>query len=260
MEIWMNPETQTFPELPQLSAEFPGTIWMDVTDRKKVVNRYWAALRVYLTGLLSRFPEYKAEVDDLLQDFIKDRILHPGWLEKADPNKGRFRDLLKSSLKNFVTGELRKREAAKRGGKAPTVPIEELEQEIPGPEPVSDSFDMAWLQMLLSETLKKMKEGCVASETTHIWKIFDVRVLRPALEGIEPPPYEELVAEFGLKSPAQATNALATGKRMFARHLSAVIAQYETGDKAVRAEIDSLRLFLDKLMPEQNKKKQIQPI
>ena len=117
------------------------------------------------------------------------------------------------------------------------IPLDELEQEIAGPEPVSDSFDMAWLQMLLSETLKKMKEGCVASETTHIWKIFDARVLRPALDGVEPPAYEDLIAEFGLKSPAQATNALATGKRMFARHLSAVIAQYETGDKAVRAEI-----------------------
>ena len=255
----MNRETQTFPELPQLSGEFPGTVWMDVTDRKKVVNRYWGALRVYLNGLLSRFPEYRTEADDLLQDFIKDRILHPGWLEKADPNKGRFRDLLKSSLKNFVTGELRKREATKRGGKMPTIPIEELEQEIPGPEPVSDSFDMAWLQMLLSETLKKMKEGCAVSDTTHIWRIFDARVLRPALDGVEPPAYEDLVNNFGLKSPAQATNALATGKRMFARHLRAVIAQYENGDKAVRAEIESLRLFLDKLLPDETKKRQNQP-
>jgi len=67
---------------------------------------------------------------------------------------------------------------------------------------------------------------------------------------VAPPPYEELVAQFGLKSPAQATNALATGKRMFARHLRAVIAQYENGDQAVRAEIDSLRLFLKGLLPE----------
>ena len=127
--------------------------------------------------------------------------------------------------------------------------MDELEQEIAGPEPVSDSFDMAWLQMLLSETLEKMKQGCAISENNHIWKIFEVRVLRPALEGVEAPPYEELVAQFNLRSPAQATNALATGKRMFARHLRAVIAQYETGDKAVRAEIESLRLFLGKLLP-----------
>jgi len=227
---------------------------MDVTDRKKVVNRYWAALRVYLAGLLSRFPEYKSEADDLLQDFIKDKILHPGWLEKADPSKGRFRDLLKSSFKNYVVGEMRKREAEKRGGKAPLIPLDELEQELPGPEPVSDSFDMAWLQMLLAETLEKMKQACASSDNSHIWRIFEVRVLRPALDGTEPPPYDQLVSEFGLRSPAQATNTLATGKRMFARHLRAVIAQYEAGDQAVRAEIESLRVFLAKLLPEETKK------
>ena len=252
----MKTETKTVPEATPSSAEFPGTIWMDVTDRKKVVNRYWAALRLYLAGLLSRYPEYRNEAEDLLQDFIKEKILHPGWLEKADPNKGRFRDLLKSSLKNFVAGEMRKRETTKRGGNMPVVSLDELEQEIPAPEPVSDSFDMAWLQMLLAETLERMKQGCSASENNHIWRIFDMRVLRPALQGVEPPPYETLVAEFGLRSPAQATNALATGKRMFARHLRAVIAQYETGDKAVRTEIESLRLFLDKLLPEESKKRQ----
>jgi len=255
----MNTRPQPVPEPPQMTGDFPVTVWMEVTDRKKVVNQYWAALKLYLAGLLARLPEYKTEADDLLQDFIKDKILRPGWLEKADPGKGRFRDLLKSSLKNFVTGEIRKREAGKRGGDSAVVPLDELEQDIPGPEPVSDSFDMAWLQMLLAETLEKMKKGCAASESNHIWKIFEVRVLRPALDGVEPPPYDQLIAEFGLKSPAQATNALATGKRMFARHLRAVIAQYENGDKAVRAEIESLRLFLDKLLPEPNRKNEGNP-
>ena len=249
----MSLDTQTFAEPSQIPGEFPGTVWMEVTDRKMVVNRYYGALRLYLAGLLSSFPQYRSEADDLLQDFIKDKILHPGWLEKADPNKGRFRDLLKSSLRNYVAGEVRKREATKRGGDQEVLALDELVQEIPGPEPVSSSFDLAWLQMLLAETLERMKQGCAVSQSEHIWRIFEVRVLRPALEGLAPPPYEELVAKFGLKWPAQATNALATGKRMFARHLRAVIAQYENGDQAVRAEIDSLRLFLDHLLPSQSK-------
>src|SRR5947208_3935229 len=136
----MSLDTQTFAEPSQIPGEFPGTVWMEVTDRKMVVNRYFGALRLYLAGLLSRFPEYRSEADDLLQDFIKDKILHPGWLEKADPNKGRFRDLLKSSLKNFVTGEMRKREAANRGGNQAVVGLDELEEEIAEPEPVSASF------------------------------------------------------------------------------------------------------------------------
>ncbi len=176
------------------------------------------------------------------------KILQPGWLELAKPNKGRFRDFLKSSLRHFLVGEIRKREADKRGGKNSVVALEDLEQELAGPEPVSDSFDLAWMQMLLSDTLDQMQNACAASENLRVWEIFQVRVVRPALEGTTPPPYEELVARFGFQSPAQATNALATGKRMFARHLRAVVAQYEAGDKAVRAEIDALPTFLEKML------------
>ncbi len=235
-------------EVPPATSEFPGTIWQEVTDQQKVVQNYWHALRIYLVCLLSRFPDYASEADDLLQDFIMKKILQPGWLELAKPNKGRFRDFLKSSLRHFLVGEIRKREAEKRGGKNSVVALEDLEQEIAGPEPVSDSFDLAWMQMLLSDTLDQMQKACAASENLRVWEIFQTRVVRPALEGTTPPPYEELVACFGFQSPAQATNALATGKRMFARHLRAVVAQYEAGDKAVRAEIDALRTFLEKML------------
>jgi len=43
-------------------------------------------------------------------------------------------------------------------------------------EPGSDSFDMAWLQMLLAETLERMKQWvAVPLRTNHIWRIFDMR-------------------------------------------------------------------------------------
>src|SRR6266581_8868860 len=138
----MSLDTQTSWALPQSSAEFPGTIWLDVTDRKKVIHKYWSALKIYLLCLLSRFPNYRGEADDLLQDFILKKILQPGWLENADPNKGRFRDFLKSSLRHFVVGEVRKRDAEKRGGKDGTLSLDDLELEIAGPESSSDSFDI----------------------------------------------------------------------------------------------------------------------
>jgi DNA-directed RNA polymerase specialized sigma24 family protein len=251
----MSLDTQIAQRLPSAGGDFPGTVWLEVTDRKQVIHKYFAALKVYLVCLLSRFPDQKGEADDLLQEFILKKILQPGWLENADPGKGRFRDFLKSSLRNFVVGEARAREADKRGGKNTALSLDDLEQEIAGPEPLSDSFDIAWLKMLLSSALEQMERSCAVSENSHIWKIFQSRVVQPALEGSDPLPYDQLVAQFGLKSPAQATNALATAKRMFARHLRAVVAQYETGDQAVRAEIDALRLFLDKLLPTSAKPK-----
>ncbi len=252
----VNSETQSPWPVAENAVEFPGTIWLDVTDRKKVIHRYLYPLKVYLAGLLSRFPDSRNEADDFLQDFITEKILQPGWLEKADPGKGKFRDFLKSSLRNSVVGEIRRREAEKRGGKTSSVPFEELEQEVAGPgEPCSDSFDLAWLQTVLAETLERMEKACEVSENQHLWRIFQARMVQPILEGTRAPAYEELVARFGFKSPAQATNALATAKRMFARHLRDVIAQYETGDQAIRAELDAFRVFLDKAGPASNQKK-----
>ena len=40
---------------------------------------------------------------------------------------------------------------------------------------------------------------------------------------------------------------LATAKRIFTRHLNAVIGEYEEGKRAVKAEIEDLRRFLSGL-------------
>src|SRR5215471_3927002 len=173
----MDPETHKLPDISESSADFPGTIWLQVTDRKKVIHQYRDALRVYLVCLLGRFPDHRDEADDLLQDFILKKILQPGWLEMANPSKGRFRDFLKSSLRHFVASELRKREAEKRGGKTRAIPLDDLDQEIPVPEPDANSFDLAWLQLLLNETLHQMEKSCAVANSSHVWKIFQVRML-----------------------------------------------------------------------------------
>ncbi len=58
---------------------------------------------------------------------------------------------------------------------------------------------------------------------------------------------KKLVARLGIISPADAQNMLATAKRIFTRHLDAVVAQYENGGSAVKAEIQELKQFLSRL-------------
>src|SRR5215468_10936751 len=127
----MSLDTQIIRSLPG-TGDFPGTVWVEVTDRKQVIHKYFGALKAYLACLLSRFPDQHGEMDDLLQEFILKKIMQPGWLENANPEKGRFRDFLKSSLRNFVVGEMRSREAAKRGGKNIALSLDDLEQEVAG--------------------------------------------------------------------------------------------------------------------------------
>ena len=77
-----------------------------------------------------------------------------------------------------------------------------------------------------------------------VWGVFDCRILKPLFEETAPLAYEELVARFGLQSPAQASNLLITAKRMFGRFLRSVIAEYSADEAEIEAEIEELKAVL----------------
>ena len=185
--------------------------------------------------------------DTLLQDFAEDKLLQEGWLRKADQSRGRFRDFLKTSLRNFVLNRLNLAEV-----KNPPISLEELEQELPEREAVSEEFDLAWAQTVLAETLRRMEADCNnpgedQPRRGYIWEMFRLRLLEPVFNDAPPPPYEMLIEQFGLKSPTDASNTLLSAKRIFKTHLSKVIQEYAGQDAATAAEIQALENFLGRL-------------
>jgi hypothetical protein len=235
------------------SSLWPVTDWSGVGCVAEVVGkdadrlnqlllRYQEPLKVYL---LSTFPSLKAQAGEILQNFSEDRLLKEGWLGKADPDRGRFRDFLKTSLKNFVHDHLRKHSNA-------PVSLDELGVDFPVPERSAELFDLGWVRTILAEVLKRMEADCKGPgkdqpRRTRIWEVFRLRLLQPAFEGSEPFGYEALVNQCGIVSPADAQNMLATAKRIFTRHLQAVVAEYEKEGAAVRLEIGELKQFLSGL-------------
>jgi hypothetical protein len=218
------------------AAEFIG----EEADRlNQLILRYQQPLRDYL---LTAFPSLEAQAGEILQDFAEDRLLKEGWLGKADPDRGRFRDFLKTSLKNFVHDYIRKQ------NKTP-VSLDELDVDLPVEERSAELFDLGWVRTVLAEVFKRMEADCKSAgrdqpRRTCIWEVFRLRLLRPVLEDAAPVSYEELVTALGIVSPADAQNMLATAKRIFIRHLQAVVAEYEIGEAAAKAEVEELKRFL----------------
>ncbi len=64
--------------------------------RRSLVIRYMAAIRRYVGAIVAN----DVEADDLAQDFAI-RMMK-GDFAGADPNRGRFRDLLKTAIRNMV--------------------------------------------------------------------------------------------------------------------------------------------------------------
>jgi RNA polymerase sigma-70 factor (ECF subfamily) len=106
-------------------SQFPTTRWTLVVaagdpHRKEarsalvaLCENYWYPLYAYL-----RRRGYAADqAQDLTQDFFI-RVLEGRYLDRADPEKGRFRSFLLTSLKFLVADEEDRQRAQKRGGRA----------------------------------------------------------------------------------------------------------------------------------------------
>ena len=239
------------PDEPSGHGFFPSTDWSLVghaghqSDRQRplaldeLLRQYWPALRAHLVNARRMDPN---ESDDLLQGFIADKVLEQNLVGRAEPGRGRFRGLLISALDNYVANVWRRRGTHKRTVER-AVPLEPQDQDrrLTSQLAPDDTFDVQWARQLLLEVAARMKAECMESGRGRLWDVFAGRILAPILEGATPLSYQDLVEQYGFVSPAQASNALMTAKRMYARLLRAAVAEYALDDEDIDTEIRDLQ-------------------
>jgi RNA polymerase sigma-70 factor (ECF subfamily) len=209
-----------------------------------LLRRYQSAVLSYL---VFKFCLSRPEAEDVWQCFVVSRILEKRFLAQADPQRGRFRTFLLSTLNHFVISELRRRNALKRSPGQDFVPLDALtDKESPCQVgPVEDDSEVVWARAVIAGALLNMHAACAQSGMADVWGVFDGRILTPLWKDEPPLAYGELVRRFGFKSPSQAANALITAKRMFKRQLHRVIAQYAADDWEVEEEVQALKRLLE---------------
>lgn len=154
-------------------SQFPTTQWSLVVaagdpHRKEarsalvsLCESYWYPLYAYL-----RRRGYKAEeAQDLTQEFFI-RVLEGRYLDRADPEKGRFRSFILTSLKFFVADEEDRRRAHKRGGDvlvaAEVSRGEERYQREPAHEETPERiFERRWALSVLDRVMEKLRNEFV---------------------------------------------------------------------------------------------------
>src|ERR1700733_6572525 len=163
----MNSHTmQTLPG----SSRFPTTRWTLVVaagdpqrkdSRSALVSlceNYWYPLYAYLR----RRGHAPDEAQDLTQEFFM-RLLGGRYLDKADPEKGRFRSFILTSLKFFAADEHDRQRAQKRGGGA-VVSFEfssgeERYQREPGHDETPDRiFERRWALSMLERVMERLRD------------------------------------------------------------------------------------------------------
>ena len=150
-------------------SQFPTTRWTLVVaagdPRRKearsalvsLCESYWYPLYAYVRR--RGYPADKAQ--DLTQEFFI-RVLEGRYLDRADPEKGRFRAFILSSLKFFLADEGDRERARKRGGGV-VLPLElstgekRYEREPGHDETPERIFERRWALSVLDRVVERLR-------------------------------------------------------------------------------------------------------
>src|SRR5271170_2008544 len=190
-------------------SEFPTTRWTLVVAagdpyRKEpqqalssLCENYWYPLYAYLRR--RGYPTDQAQ--DLTQEFFV-RVLEGRYLDRADPEKGRFRSFLLTSLKFFVADEEDRYRALKRGGGAVLSLEFSSGEERYQREPAHDEtperiFERRWALAVLDRVVERLK-----NEFVHQGRLEHFDRLKVFLLGHSDAPYATLAHEMNTSEGA----------------------------------------------------------
>lgn len=135
-----------------------------------------------------------SDAEDLTQAFFL-RFLEHGWYADATPERGRFRSLLLTSLRHFLSDQHAQLVARKRGGGATQLGDDALDS-IPGGESPEDAFTRAWLETVVEHAMHRLREEWIAAG-----KLEQFRQLSALLtERAEPAELHALAEEAGVRA------------------------------------------------------------
>ena len=240
--------SQTVHTLPG-SSQFPTTRWTLVVaagdpQRKdarsalvSLCENYWYPLYAYL-----RRRGYAPDrAQDLTQEFFM-RVLEGRYLDRADPEKGRFRSFILTSLKFFAADEQDRQRARKRGGGA-VVSFEfssgesgeERYQREPGHDETPERiFERRWALAMLERVMERLREEFVQHGSPENFERMKVFLL-----GQSEAPYADLAREMNTSE-----GALKVAIHRLRKHYRELLRQEIADTVADPAEVESELRYL----------------
>jgi RNA polymerase sigma-70 factor (ECF subfamily) len=220
-------------------TRFPPTAWSlierlrDPRDPRvqeylnRMIQAYWRPLYKYLRIKWKRSNE---DSKDLIQAFFV-HLLEGNLLAQADPDRGNFRKLLVSSLRNFITNEARAAEAVKRGGGKKVLSLDADETDPSWASVSADpdaEFEAQWAREILERSIERLQERA----RPEVFRAFQ----RFHLEGIA---VKDIARELG-HSETQVAHHLQDARAALRRLVTDEIREYVQDDSEIARELDDL--------------------
>jgi RNA polymerase sigma-70 factor (ECF subfamily) len=246
----MNHPASDFPaEAPGKAGAFPTTHWSLVvqagagsdsearTALEQLCRQYWYPLYAFVR----RQGRAHHAAEDCTQEFLVQLIANER-MARAQPERGRFRTFLLSSLRNFLTNQWHRDQAAKRGGGQAPLPLEFDTAEQRFAREIADSaltpeqaFERNWARSVIDRALADLRREYERSGRGALFALAAPHVWGNA-------PAESLAQSAGqLKMTADAfTVALHRLRKRLGQRLRQEVAQTVANDAEVDAELRHL--------------------
>lgn len=198
------------------------------------------AYRDPIHGYFRRLGFLESDADDLTQGFIARELERPRVLRRAEEIRGRFRDYLKSALRNYALDE-RRRRLGRSGERAESRIVESRLPEVI--KEADAAFHREWAAATVHRALVRVRTSCVDQGLVDQLDAFEARVVRPAISSVAPASIEEIAGNVGV-SAAQVSSMVQTIKRRFHRTLREVVLETLEDPDDLDIELSSLQSAL----------------
>src|SRR6185436_6221100 len=184
---------------------FPSTEWQRLEvlrrgtgeEKRIAFDELFRRYREPVLGFLRRRGQGLEQAEDLAQDFFV-YCLAEGVFEKADPSRGRFRNLMLTALQRYAANQRRHGHAQMRHPNGCLVSTDTAGPDgtpldvVAGEGTPETEFQRGWARALLDRVLIDLGNELSRSGRAMHFEIFSTCVVRPALEGAPVPARAEL--------------------------------------------------------------------
>ena len=226
---------------------WPTTMWTAVGElspeageaaRQQALEKLCSAYNPAILASLQAMGFSRHDALDVRQRFFTDVVLQRNLLGRARRHRGRLRDLIRRSLRNYALNALRDGKAARQQ--------EEWQDGIAGDAPelqaetVQEIFMKAWARRVIERAYEVIDDEYLKKGRAKLCEALKPHLIRWA----GPPSQAEMAAQFGM-SPSHLSSELNRLRQRF-RHVMLHVLSEEGGSpqEAERLLAELLRAFV----------------
>jgi RNA polymerase sigma-70 factor (ECF subfamily) len=232
------------------AGRFPSTLWSriretgaaDLSVRRaawdELAQKYWRPIYAYIRAKWNRPSE---EATDLAQDFFA-WMLETDFPGRADPERGRFRIFVKTSLENYLRNDEYARRRQKRGGDRRILELDGLaaaggaiQLKDPSGRSPEEILEGAWTAELLSTAARVLEERLRCEAKEIAFALFRDYYLAEGPQAR----HEDLATRYGV-SASDVHNSLKLARQAFRRILEDLVQETVDGPDELREELQAL--------------------